>query len=58
MASLIYRGTSTGQNAQAWFADDGSKNGEQSYESTKYLACQRVHLINPNTGKMLGPAEK
>ncbi len=58
MASLIYRCPRTGQNVQAWFADDSSGKSEQSYESVKCLACQRAHLINPKTGKILGAPER
>jgi len=57
MAALIYRCPNTGQNVQAWFADDGSESGE-NYETVICAACSVVHLVNPKTGKTLGAAEE
>jgi hypothetical protein len=42
----------TGARVQGWFADNGSKDSDDTYQSVNCLACQRVHLVNPATGKV------
>ena len=37
---------------QGWSADEVSP--PETYESVTCLACQRVHLVNPATGKTMG----
>jgi hypothetical protein len=44
----------TGARVQGWFADNGSKDSDDTYQSVNCLACQRAHLVNPATGKVLG----
>ena len=39
---------------QVWFADDGAENGDETFEGVTCLACRRVHMVNPRTGKILG----
>jgi hypothetical protein len=58
MAALIYRCPKTGQNVQAWFADDGSEHDGEAYETVTCTACRMVHLVNPRTGKTLGGDEE
>jgi hypothetical protein len=57
MATTLFRCPNTGQRVQAWFADDGSEDGN-TYLSVACLACQQVHLINPENGKVLGGDEE
>ena len=54
MTPFLYRCPTTGQNVQGFFADDGSENGGETYETVTCLACRLVHLINPKTGRILG----
>ena len=58
MAALLYRCPATGQNVQAWFADDASENGGEAYETVTCVACRMIHLVNPKTGKTLGNDEE
>ena len=41
-------------NVQGWIADDPSEGEFDSYETIACTICTRVHLVNPNTGKVLG----
>jgi hypothetical protein len=34
-----------------------SEDEEETYRSVKCLACERIHLVNPKTGKVLGADE-
>jgi predicted RNA-binding Zn-ribbon protein involved in translation (DUF1610 family) len=54
MGSVVYRCPTTGQNVQAWFADDTPADNELTYVSLRCPACARVHLVNRPTGRMLG----
>jgi hypothetical protein len=44
MAPLIFRCPTTGQNVQAWFADEASANNGETYDPVTCIACRRVHL--------------
>jgi hypothetical protein len=52
MGAFLYRCPTTGQHVQAWLADDGAD--DDVHRALQCLACQRVHLINPKTRKLLG----
>jgi hypothetical protein len=55
MATFLYRCPTTGRNVQGWLADDPNENeGESTFETVTCLACNRTHLANPLTGKVLG----
>jgi len=41
-----------------WFADNGSVNGDETYEGVVCLACRQVHMVNPSTGRVLGADEE
>jgi hypothetical protein len=56
MGSFVYRCPRTGQVVQGWIADE-PMNGE-AYEPVSCIACGRVHLINPKTGKILESTKK
>lgn len=51
MAPFIYKCPYTGQRVQGWVADDGN---DDTHRTLTCLACQRVHLVDPKTGKVLG----
>jgi hypothetical protein len=46
-------GANTGDNVQAWAADDPDDE-DLTYFQVAYLACAQAHLINPKSGKVLG----
>ena len=50
MGAFLYRYPVTGPRVQGWVADDGSDDNNAS-ESVTCLACGRLHLVNPKTGK-------
>ena len=55
MATFLYRCPTTGRNVQGWVAEEvNSDNGDNVYETLVCLACNRYHLVNPSTGKVLG----
>lgn len=54
IAPFVYRCPTTGLRVQGWSADEeGPKDGD-AYQPATCLACQRVHLVNPATGKVIG----
>jgi hypothetical protein len=55
MAPFLYRCPATGQNVQGWAADDID---DEAPLSVTCLACSRVHLVDPKTGRTVGIDEK
>lgn len=53
MPPFLYRCPNTGDNVQAWAADD-HEDDEMTYVQVTCLACAQVHLVNPKSGKVLG----
>jgi hypothetical protein len=53
MAPFLFRCPNTGYRVQGFVAEDAS-DGADDYQAIACLACQRVHLVNPTTGKVLG----
>jgi hypothetical protein len=53
MATTLFHCPNTGVRVQGWFADDGSEDAD-TYLSVTCLACQQVHMVNPESGKVLG----
>jgi len=51
MSTLLYHCPNTGLQVQSWIADDPKADGGDSYQSVVCIACQRIHLVNPATGK-------
>jgi hypothetical protein len=51
MAPFLYRCPNTGQQVQAWAADDPTED-DDAYEMVTCLACAGLHLVNPKTGKV------
>lgn len=37
---------------QSWIADDPTKRDD--YEAVTCLACQKLHIVSPKTGKVVG----
>jgi hypothetical protein len=55
MTPFLFRCPITGKMVQALHADDESLgDGGEDYISVECLACGRVHLVNPATGKVAG----
>ena len=48
MARFIFRCPCTGWNVQA-HTEDNDKKG-QTFETIACIACQQLHLVNPQTG--------
>jgi hypothetical protein len=53
MATFLYRCPNTGFRVQGYTPEQSSDHAD-AYEVMTCLACQRVHLVNPATGKVLG----
>ncbi len=57
MAAFLYQCPNTGLQVQGYAADDPTEGDFEAYELVKCLACTRMHLVNPKTGKVLGADE-
>ena len=53
MGAFVFRCPYTGQRVQSWRVEEVDPNDER-YETTTCTACQRVHLVHPGTGKVMG----
>jgi hypothetical protein len=53
MPPFLYRCPNTGEKVQAWAADDPEED-DLGYIQVTRLACAEVHLVNAQTGKLLG----
>lgn len=54
VALFVYRCAATGLNVQGWIADRPTERRDEVYEAIACTACTRVHLVNPQNGKVLG----
>jgi hypothetical protein len=54
MPTFLYRCPNTGLRVQGWIANDPTERDEDSFEAVTCPACGGVHLVNPQTGKVLG----
>jgi hypothetical protein len=52
MPPFLYRCPNTGDNVQAWAADD-PEDDDLTYVQVTCLACAQAHLVNPKTGRVL-----
>ena len=52
MATFIFRCPCTGWNVQA-HTEDNDKKG-QTFETIACIACQQLHVVNPQTGMVAG----
>ena len=56
MAPFVFQCPATGMMVQEFRADNGAEADPQdSYLGIRCLACKRMHLVNPATGKVLAP---
>jgi hypothetical protein len=53
MAPFLFQCPNTGLNVQSWSAEEIVADSE-IYLTTECLACRRVHLVNPTSGRVLG----
>ena len=58
MATHAFSARAPVNGYKGWFADDGSENGGDTYESVTCLACNQLHTVNPRTGRVLGADEE
>jgi len=54
MPTILFRCPNTGRRIQGWMADDPIRLDGHSYETVSCSACGQIHLVNPETGKVLG----
>jgi len=53
--AFLYRCPTTGHKVQGFVRGNaGSTDGTATYETVTCLACKGVHLVNPNSGRVLG----
>jgi len=59
MPTLTYRCPSTGKNAQVWYevSDNPSESADGFFETVICNACDKIHLVDPKTGKVVGPGK-
>jgi hypothetical protein len=55
VATRVFLCPNSGDRVPGWFADNGSDS--ETYEVVTCLACRQVHMVNPETGKVLGADE-
>jgi hypothetical protein len=53
MVPFLYRCPNTGDNVQAWAADD-PEDDEMTYVQVTCLACAQAHLVDPKSGRVIG----
>ena len=53
MGAFLFLCPNTGQHVQVWWAEEVDPNDER-YEAITCNACQRLHLVHPGTGKVMG----
>ena len=56
MATLVYRCPDTGFRVQGYTSEQTSDDYD-TWEALTCLVCQRVHLVNPATGRVMGEDE-
>jgi hypothetical protein len=54
MSAFVFKCPVTAQHVQGWVDDDADSVDEDDYRVITCLACQRIHRVNPTTGKILG----
>lgn len=54
MTTFLFRCPDTGMIVQGRTAgDEQADNGRALYMGVQCLACQKLHLVNPKTGRLL-----
>jgi len=51
--AFVYRCPNTARNVQGFVAEELDDDVE-TYQAIECIACTRVHLVDPKTGKVLG----
>jgi hypothetical protein len=54
MPTFLYRCPNTRVRVQGWIANDPTEQDGDSFEAVTCPACGGVHLVSPQTGKVLG----
>jgi hypothetical protein len=57
MPPFLYRWPATGYRVQGFVSEEIPAEGD-TYETLTCIACQRVHLVNPRTGRVLGESDE
>jgi len=57
MPPFLYRCPTTGYRVQGFVAEEIPVDSD-TYEALTCMACQRIHLVNPATDKVLGEDRK
>jgi hypothetical protein len=57
MPPFLYRCPNTSYRVQGFVAEEIPAEGD-IYEAVTCLACRRIHLVNPATGKLLGERDE
>lgn len=58
MIAIVYRCPITGLTVDHWVADVAPATKGEIYETMTCRACNRVHIVNLSTGKVLGIGDK
>jgi hypothetical protein len=53
MPAITFKCPITSQHVSGWYADE-PRNNEDRPESVTCVACRRVHVVHPKTGKVIG----
>ncbi len=51
---IIFKCSRTGMNVQHWLEHDADDERKDDYQSIVCPACNRLHFIHEETGKLLG----
>ncbi len=50
---FLFRCPATGLNVQGYSEKEQPPDGQRRYEGVHCLACQSMHIVNPDTGRLL-----
>ncbi len=54
MKPYVFRCPNTGLEVQGWAVATEPDDAREKFEAVECLACGRLHMVNPRTGKTLG----
>jgi hypothetical protein len=52
--TFLYRCPVTGYRVQGFIADNPTEGNGHVYETLTCVVCNRIHLVDPKTGKVAG----
>jgi hypothetical protein len=59
MAAILFRCPTTGLQTQGWIAEElDERSDANEFVGVDCVACGAVHLVNPQTGELLGSRDK